>query len=166
MTVSTQAVDFPRRSTLTDSVLAAPNVSELQEWVREHRVTWEKTSRREAAQGQDEPAGLELTLLGRHPGGRLPVEGCDGLALVYERLRSIALHVLEPVPEARYRIDPFDAAVRLRAEEAWAPEVELTLVIEAAEHDPSDTGLKRRALARIESGLEQLGVQRKHWHQQ
>lgn len=63
-------------------------------------------------------------------------------------------------------IDPFDAAVRLRAEEGFVPEVELSLVIEAAEHDTSDPGLKRQALARIESGLEQLGVRRMHWHQQ
>jgi hypothetical protein len=150
---------------LIDSVTAVAGVAELQEWVREHRVTWETTSRKEATQGRERPAALELTLMGRYPGGQLLVAAADVCALVYERLRSIALHVLEPVPEARYSIDPFDAAVRLRAEEGWAPEVELTLVIEAAEHDPSDPGLERRALARIESGLEQLGAQRKHWHE-
>ena len=147
--------------------MTGEGVAVLQEWVREHRVTWETASRREAVDGQDSLDGLAevaLTLLGRSPGGQLPV-GSDGYELVYERLRSIALHVLEPVPEAPYRIDPFDAAVHLRAEEGWAPEVELTLVIEAAEQGPADPGAQRRALARIESGLEELGVQRKHWRE-
>lgn len=144
------------------SAPAAANVAELEQWVREHRVTWETRSRREAAQGQDGPAELELTLLGRCPGGHFPV-GDDGCALVYERLQSIALHVLESVAGARYRLDPFDAAVRVRPEQDWAPEVELTLVLEAADHDPPDVAHGRRLLAEIESGLERLGIQRKHW---
>jgi len=143
---------------------AAASVTELEQWVREHRVTWESTSRREVAAGQGGPAELELTLVGRYPGGHFPVGG-DGFSLVYERLQSIALHVLESVPEARYRIDPFDAAVRVRPEENWTPEVEFTLVLEAADHDPPDAGLGRRLLAEIESGLERLGVQRKHWRE-
>ena len=137
-----------------DTVPAAASVAELQQWVREHRVTWETTSRREAVQGQDSQAELELTLVGHYPRSQVPVVGTDGGALVYERLRSIALHALEPVRETRYSIDPFDAAVRLRAEEGFAPEVELTLVLE-----------ERSALAAIESGLEQLGVQRMHWRE-
>ena len=145
------------------STPAAASVAELEQWVREHRVTWETRSRREAAQGQEGPAELELALLGRYPGGHFPVGG-DGYSLVYERLQSIALHVLESVAEARYRFDPFDAAVRVRPEEDWTPEVELTLVLEAADHDPQDAG-HRRLVARIESGLEQLGVQRKHWRE-
>lgn len=140
------------------------SVAELQQWVREHQVTWETRSRRDAAQGQDGPAELELTLLGRYPGGHFPVGG-DGYSLVYERLQSIALHVLGPVPEARYRLDPFDAAVHLRAEEGWTPEVELTFVVELTEHDPPDVGFRQRTLTRLESGLEQLGVQRKHWRE-
>jgi hypothetical protein len=142
----------------------AVSLAELEEWVREQRVTWETTSCREATQGREAPAGLEVTLLGRYPGGQLSV-GSDGCELVYERLRAIALHALESVPEARYHIDPFDAAVHLRAEERWTPEVELSFVVEAAEQDPSDPGQRRRVLARIESGLEQLGVQRKHWRE-
>jgi hypothetical protein len=137
-----------------DSVSAAASVAELQQWVREHRVTWETASRREAVHGQDSLAELELTLVGHCPHSQVPVVFPDGGALVYERLRSIALHVLEPVPEARYSIDPFDAAVRLRAEEGFTPEVELTLVVE-----------QRRALAPIESGLQQLGVQRMRWRE-
>jgi hypothetical protein len=143
---------------------AVASVAELEQWVREHRVVWETRSRTDAMPGPDGPAALELTLLGRYPGGRLPV-GCDACELVYERLRSIALHALAPVPEAKYRLDPFDAAVHLRPEQDWTPEVELTLVIEAAEHDPSDVGFRQRTLTRLESGLEQLGVQRKHWRE-
>jgi hypothetical protein len=149
---------------LIESAPVAVSLAELEEWVREHRVTWERTSSKEATLGRDAPAGLEMTLLGRYPGGQLSV-GSDGCELVYERLRAIALHVLESVPDARYHIDPFDAAVHLRAEERWIPEVELTVVVEAAEHDPSDFGQRRRVLARIESGLQQLGVQLKHWRE-
>ena len=149
---------------MIDSAPAVISVAELEEWVREQRVTWETTSRTEAGPGQGGAAGFALTLFGRYPGGRLQV-GDEGCSLVHERLRSIALHVLEPVPDARYRIDPFDAAVHLRAEEGWTPEVALTFVVEAAEHAPSDPGFRRRTLARIESGLEQLGVQRKHWRE-
>jgi hypothetical protein len=147
---------------LPDPVHATVSLAELHEWVRQHRVTWESSLRREAAPGQAGPAEFELTLLGRCPGDHVPVDS-DVYALVFERLRSMALHALEPVPDARYSIDPFDAAVHLRAEEGWAPEVELKLVIEGAGGDPSDPGLLRRVEARIESGLEQLGVQRKHW---
>ena len=143
---------------MTESAPAAVGVAELEAWVREHRVTWETTSRREAG------PGLAFTLSGRYPGGQLPV-GCDACELVYERLRSIVLHVLGPVADTRYRIDPYDAAVHLRAEEGWTPEVELTVVVEAAEHDPADPGQRRRVLAGIESRLEQLGVQRKHWRE-
>ena len=146
------------------SAPAVASVAELEQWVREHRVIWESTSRREVAPGQDAPAELELTLLGRCPGGHFPV-GEQGYSLVYDRLQSIALHVLESIAEARYRIDPFDAAVRVLPEEDWTPEVELTLVLEAADQDPPDAGHGRRQLAEIESGLDRLGVQRKHWHE-
>jgi hypothetical protein len=142
---------------------AAVGVAELEAWVREHRVTWETRLRRDSVQDPDEPAELELTLLGRYPGGQLP-SGCDGCELVYERLRSIALHVLALVPGASYRFDPFDAAVRLRPEHDWTPEVELTVGVEVPAGDSPDAGSQRRTLAPIESGLERLGVQRKHWH--
>lgn len=142
----------------------AASVAELEQWVSEHRVTSETRSRRDAAQGQDGPAELEITLLGRYPGGHFPA-GSDGYSLVYERLQSIALHVLESLPEARYRIDPFDAAVRVRPEEDWTPEVAFTLVLEAADHDPPDATHGRRLLAVIETGLERLGVQREHWRE-
>lgn len=144
---------------------AATSVAELEEWVREHRVSWETRSRREAPQGEEDwPAELELTLLGLYPGGQSPV-GDDGCELVYERLRSIALYALEPIPEDQYRIDPFDAAVHYRAEAGWTPEVELVFVVEAAEHGPPDPGQGRRVLTGIEARLEQLGVQRKPWRE-
>jgi hypothetical protein len=143
---------------------AAAGVAELEAWVREHRVTWETRLRRDAIQDPDEPAELELTLLGRYPGGRLPVGG-DGCELVYERLRSIALHVLASVPEATYRFDPFDAAVRLRPEQDWTPEVELTVVVEVPASDSTDTSIRHRTVGPIESALERLGAQRKHWHE-
>jgi hypothetical protein len=148
-----------------ESAPVATSVAELEEWVREHRVSWETRSRREAPQGErDDPADLELTLLGRYPDGQSPMGG-DGCELVYERLLRIALHVLEPVPEAHYRIDPFDAAVHYRAEAGWIPEVELIFVVEAKERDPSDPGQRRQVLAGIESRLTQLGVQRKLWRE-
>ena len=149
---------------MTESAPAVVGVAELEAWVRGHRVTWETTSRREAGPGEEAPAELAFTLSGRYPGGQLQVSG-DDCSLVYERLRSIALHVLEPLPEAQYRIDPFDAAVHLRAEEGWIPEVEFAVVVQAAEHGPSDPGQRQRVLAGIESRLEQLGVQRRHWHE-
>lgn len=142
---------------------AAVGVAELEQWVREHCVTWETRLRREPPEGLDAPAEIELTLLGRSPDGRFPA-GDDAYRLVYDRLWAIALHVLESVPGARHRMDPFDAAVRLRPEHDWAPEVELSLVIEDGAPDPSDGEGARRQLVEIESGLERLGVQRKHWH--
>lgn len=147
---------------MPDPVPATVSVDELREWVRAHRVTWESSLRREATPGQQEPAEFELTLLGRCPGGHVPVDD-DVYALVFERLRAVALHALEPAPDARYSIDPFDAAVHMRADESWAPEVELNLVIEGAGGDPSDPGQLRRVEARIEAGLGELGVQRGHW---
>jgi hypothetical protein len=149
-------------STALDAPPAAVGVVELEQWVREHCVTWETRPRREPPEGQDAPAEVELTLLGRSPDGRFPA-GDDGYRLVYDRLRAIALQVLESIPGARHRMDPFDAAVRLRPEHDWVPEVELSLVIEEDAPDPSDGGGARRRLAEIESGLERLGAQRGHW---
>ena len=141
---------------------AAVSVADLQEWVRLHRVSWQASPEREVAREQDEPPGFELTLQGHTPGDHVPVDS-DIYELVFDRLRSIALHALQAAPEAKYDIEPFDAAVHMSADESWAPEVELTLVLEAA-RDPSDAGRLREVLARVESGLEQLGVQRGHWH--
>jgi hypothetical protein len=149
---------------MLDSADVETPAAGLEQWVREHRVTWETRARREPPEGQDARAEIELTLLGRYPGGRFPA-GDDGCRLVYGRLRAIALHVLESVPGARLRIDPFDAAVRLRPEHDWTPEVEVSLVIEDAGLDPADNGSTRRLLAEIESGLERLGVQRTHWRE-
>lgn len=149
-------------SVALDAPPAAVGVGELEQWVREHRVTWETRARREPPEGQDARAEIEVTLLGRSPDGRFP-EGDDGYRLVYDRLRAIALHVLESIPGTRHRMDPFDAAVRLRPEHDWAPEVELSLVIEDAAPDPSDDDGARRPLAAIESGLERLGAQRGRW---
>jgi len=150
---------------LIEPAPVATSVAELEEWVREHRVSWETRSRREAPQGEeDDAAELELTLLGRYPDGQSPVGG-DGCERVYQRLQKIALHVLEPIPEDQYRIDPFDAAVHYRAEAGWTPEVELIFVVEAAAHEPTDSGERRRVLAGIESRLEQLGVRRKYWRE-
>jgi hypothetical protein len=149
---------------LIETAPAPVGVAELEAWVRELRVTWETRLRRDTTQDPDEPAELELSLLGRHPGGPLSV-GCDGCELVYERLRSIALHVLAAVPMATYRFDPFDAAVHLRPEQDWTPEVELTVVVEVPAGDSPDAGIERRTLAPIESALERLGAQRKHWQE-
>jgi len=151
-----------RASGLADFAPAADaKIADLEDWVREHRVTWETSSRREAAAGPDVPPPLLVTLIGRYPGGRFPA-GDDGFTLVFERLRQVALHALASVPEARFRIDPFDAAVRLRPEGDWVPEVELSLVLEP-DGDPADTDGRSELLGRIESGLEQLGVRRKQW---
>jgi hypothetical protein len=88
------------------------------------------------------------------------VESDDGLALVFERLRQVAVHVVEGVPGARFRIDPFDAAVRLRPEADWVPEVELTLVVET--NDAANGADSRRELLdRIASGLERFGIHRR-----
>lgn len=149
-------------SAVLDAADAATGVAELEQWVREHRVTWETRPRREPPEGQRARGEIELTLLGRSPGGHFPA-GDDAYRLVYDRLWAIALHVLESLPGARHRMDPFDAAVRLRPEHGWAPEVELSFVIEDAAPDPCDSGGARRQLAEIESGLERLGAHRGHW---
>jgi len=140
---------------------AAGSVADLQEWVRLHRVTWEGSPEREVAREQNEPPGFELTLMGHCPGDHVPVDS-DVYELVFDRLRAIALHALEATPEAKYEIEPFDAAVHMSADESWAPEVELTLVLDAGH--ASDPARLRDVTTRIESRLAQLGVQHQHWH--
>jgi hypothetical protein len=140
-------------------VSGPPPLAQLEEWVRVHRVTWESSSRREAAPGLDLPELLLVTLIGRQPGGHFPL-GDGSCELVFERLRAIATHALEAVPEAHYRFDPFDAAVRLRSEDDWVPEVELTLAIEV--HPDSNAEARHELLGRIASSLEGLGVGRMH----
>jgi hypothetical protein len=139
--------------------MSAGENAALHDWAREHHVTWETSPRREAPRSA--PVGVELTLLGRHPGGHFP-SGCEGCVLVWERLRSIVLHALA---EARlaFEIDPFEPSVHLRPEGAWAPEVQLTAVI----HGPvPPRGLPEKAqIAKLESALEAIGVQRKSWRE-
>jgi len=145
---------------MVDTALVAGS-AKLAGWVREHHVTWESSSRRETAAVPGAPGPLVVTLNGRYPGGHFPA-GDEGFDLVFDRLRAIALHVLESLPGARYRIDPFDAAVRLRPEAHWVPEVELSFVLET-DDDPGGPNDRSGLLDRVGSGLDGLGVRRKRW---
>ncbi len=135
--------------------------SVLHDWAREHHVTWETSPRRESARSA--PVGVELTLLGLHPGGHFP-SGCEGCVLVWERLRSILLHALAEARIAAFEIDPFDASVRLRPEGAWAPEVQLTAVIHGQE-DLRRGSPDKATVGTLEARLEAIGVQRKRWRE-
>jgi len=136
-----------------------PSVSS--DWAPGHRVTWETSPRREALHAS--PAGLEVTLLGRDPGGHFP-DGCEGCTLVWKRLHAIALRALAEAGIAAFEIDPFDASVHLRPESAWTPEVQLTAVLHGEEG--RRRGLPDKAVvAKLESRLEAIGVQRNRWRE-
>jgi hypothetical protein len=137
----------------------------LREWVREHKVTWELGPWKEMVGHGAVAVGFELRLLARYPPEAHPMPGCHDCAEIYQGLREVALVTLprEHRPTL-YEIEPFQAALHLRRESEWAPEVQLAVHIIHREGylRPLDE-CERRCAAEIEQNLARLGVQPGRW---
>ncbi|MCL4822331.1 MAG: hypothetical protein KJ067_24650 [Vicinamibacteria bacterium] len=137
----------------------------LREWASRHRVTWELGAWQELVEHRPTTVGFELRLFGRHEPHVHASPGCSACVPVFERLRAIALAAFpkEHRP-TKYEVEPFHAALHLRPESEWAPEVQLTVHIVHRDGylRPLDE-CEKRCAEEIQGTLRQLGVQAKTW---
>lgn len=137
----------------------------LKEWVRQHRVAWELGPWQELVERRPLVVGFELRLFGQHRPHSGAVLGCPQCVSLHEKLRSIALAVLphEHRP-TKYEVEPFAAALHLRPESQWTPEVQLTVRIVHRDGYllPLDE-CEKRCADEIQRALRRLGVQPKSW---
>jgi hypothetical protein len=141
---------------------AGTSRSAVESWVREHQVCWEVGPYFELRHHEKVQLGSTLTLVARLPRRGAFEPGGRASTGAYETLREIVAVV---VPAgARVRFEPFDAAVHLRGETGWEPEVELCVEVlhHGAALEPLDAP-ERGQLALMVARLESLGVQAKSW---
>src|SRR3972149_5716673 len=98
----------------------------LEEWVRQHRVTWELGAWQELVDNRPTTVGFELRLFGQHGPHSGASPGGEQCVSLYEKLRPLALAVFptEHRP-TKYEVGPFAASLHLRPESEWKPEVQL-----------------------------------------
>lgn len=123
----------------------------IETWIRAHRVCWDMLPLRGRREG-DHP-GLELTLLARCDGGLDPAR--TECRVAYGQLVEIVQRVLPP--ETRHHFEPYGAALHLRPESAFAPEVEL--IAEVFAGSDAAAGLRTS----VPAALAALGVQARAW---
>jgi len=128
-------------------------VSALEDWVRAHHVCWEIAPMR--ARDQGGRPGCELTLLALCGSGRGIDPARPECHQAYDRLAEVVARVVPP-GQARH-LEAYDAAVHLRPECGFAPEVELVAELFP---DPATAASVR---ASLEAGLRLLGARAKTW---
>jgi hypothetical protein len=137
----------------------------LRDWIRQHHVTWELGAWQELVDRHPTTVGFDLRLFGQHGRHVHASPGCRECVSLYEKLRAIALAAFpkEHRP-TEYVIDPFQAALRMRPESEWAPEVQLTVHIVHRDGylRPLDE-CEKRCAEEIQKTLRGLGVQAKSW---
>ena len=123
-------------------------------FARRHEVSWEIAPHFELKQGRLRHVGFDLTLHGKSTGTD---PGSAAAAELHQTLRGLALSVLPP--EVRWEIEPYDATLHLRPETAWAPEVELRVVVRYREGTFDLVGPAEAKRARaIGAALTRLGI--------
>jgi len=103
----------------------------LKAWVRERRVAFEQAPLREQVDGDRIQVGVEFRLFAQLPESAKMDPGSPQSRRLYAKLKAIARSVLpKERPDTRCQIEPSDAALRLRPETHWKPEVQLTVRVE------------------------------------
>jgi hypothetical protein len=137
----------------------------LREWVRSHHVTWERAPHFELADdGRKVHVGYDVTLFALHPPPLHDCPGCDECLRIHQGLYDVASTALRNLrPEGGLAIGPFTAAFAMRAESAWAPEVELDVEVyqpgPVAESDADEDA----CIHAMEDGLRRLGARPNRW---
>ena len=139
--------------------------SELQSWIREHKVCWELLPHWMSDRGNRVQVGFELNLFAQHGPSVLASPGCPKCQDLFRVLQQIAQAALptENRP-TRYEICPFDSSFHLRPETRMKNEVQLTLLLIHRENvlDPVDD-CEHKCATEIEERLKELGAQRRVW---
>lgn len=112
-------------------------MTELEAWVREHRVSWEVTPHFEVEDHSSRLVALDLCLSAAPSPRCAGSPGCVECARVHERLCRLALSVLPA--GSNFQLGPFDGAFHLRRENDWRPEILLTVELRARDLVPLRT---------------------------
>lgn len=137
----------------------------LQEWVRQHRVTWELGAWQELVDHRPTTVGFELRLFAQHGPHSGASPGCEQCVSLHERLRAIALAAFpQEHRPTKYEIEPLHASFHLRPESEWKPELQLTVHIVHRDGylRPLDE-CEKRCAEEIQKTLRALGVQPRTW---
>lgn len=145
---------------------AAAETSEaLRAWVREARVTFEVSPLREQVDGRRLQVGVAVQLFARLPKQAHMDPGSALARRLQTRLRTVARAVApEAHPAVRCRVDPARAAIYLRPEAHFAPEVQVTLRIEHRDgYLRPLTTEQRQCAEQAREGLTALGCRARSW---
>ncbi len=137
----------------------------LEDWVRQHCVTWEIAPCQELVEHRPQTVGFELHLFGRHRPDVHPSPGCPDCVSLHEKLRAIADAAFpKDLRPTRYEIEPFEAAFRMRPESQWKPEVQLTVrIVHRQDYLRPLDECEKRCAEEIQQALRRLGVQPRTW---
>jgi len=162
-------VSFARDALATSACWRQPGHSDgderLEEWIREHKVTCEVLSHFEMHGTARVRVGYDLTLSARHP---LPLHddpGCPECYRIHDTLRELALRALPDGRQVgRVAIAPFHAALHMRPESRWNPEVLLEVEVRHPHGTFSPPEAEEEACVRkAQQTLAALGVRDNAW---
>lgn len=136
----------------------------LAEWIREHKVTYEILPHFEMHGSARVRVGYDLTLSARHASLHED-PGCPECYRIHDTLREL---VLKAFPEgqhaSRVEIAPFHAALHMRPESKWSPEVLLEVEVTHAHGTFSPAEAEDEACVRkAQEVLGALGVRSNVW---
>jgi hypothetical protein len=136
----------------------------LREWIRSHRVTWERRPHFELRGTRLVRTGYDVTLFARHPPTGAGCPGCAECRRIHDDLRRVADAALPSHgPTTGVAFGPFAPELTMRAESGWDPEVELDVeVYQPGGVAPSDDD-EAACVAGFESGLHRLGARQGTW---
>ncbi|HET7291293.1 MAG TPA: hypothetical protein VFM88_02615 [Vicinamibacteria bacterium] len=139
---------------------------EWQEWARTHRACWEVQPLVEQHEGARMQVGFEFNVFAQFPPAATgPDERRKAFPEVAAKLEELAAAVFPAeAAVARFEADPVQAAVRLRAETEFAPELQLTVrVFHKADYFLRIEEGDRKRLQPLEDRLKALGLKAKAW---
>jgi len=135
-------------------------------WARSNRAAWELLPLVEMVRGEKRQVGYVLNLYARIPVEMPPSPERDRAVLAtWDRLREIAVSLAGLGREGeQVEVAPFDAAGRLRPENALEPEVLLQArIVHPSRYLEEVSSDERKHLDPLEQRLRGLGMRPGHW---
>ncbi|HJS56788.1 MAG TPA: hypothetical protein VKA01_01685 [Vicinamibacteria bacterium] len=137
-----------------------------QQWARIHKACWEVQPLVEQHEGRRAQVGFEFNVFAQFPPSATgPDERKQAFSEVRTKLEELA-EVVFPADAAvaRFEAEPVQAAVRLRPETEFAPELQLTVrVFHKADYFQKIAEGDRKRLQPLEDRLKALGLKSKAW---
>ena len=137
---------------------------QVREWARARRACWDVDPHTEMVKDAGlRHVGLTLELFARPDSCRLADGGSRASADLWEDLKELASSVVRPLAGVETEIEPYEPAVHLRAENHFAPEVELRLTLSPRSPAGAPPDWARTVRARLEHALHERGLAAKAW---